>query len=87
MIGCSTNFYGIPDNCDFCFLEGEKHSFQWPQGAIKPKWKDQGNVVGCGIMISPKDNMSIFFTLNGQLMGKKKDEYPRAIFTSYNRTN
>jgi hypothetical protein len=46
------------------------HPFEWPNGAIKPKWNDQGDVLGSGLWLNPKKELSIFFTGNGLLMGR-----------------
>jgi hypothetical protein len=56
---------------DFCYLSG-KHKFEWPKGAAKPTWKKgPGDVVGCGILVNRRENkLAIFFTGNGNLMGK-----------------
>jgi hypothetical protein len=32
-------------------------------------WRGIGDVYGCGIFVDPKDELTIFFTLNGQLVG------------------
>jgi hypothetical protein len=69
-LGDFPNSYAIPYGCDHCFISGKKHPFEWPNRAIKPKWDGQGDVVGCGILISSKNQMSIFFTGNGILMGQ-----------------
>jgi hypothetical protein len=49
---------------------GIVHDFEWPDRAIKPEWKGLGNVVGCGITIDRNGKLSLFFTLNGILLGK-----------------
>jgi hypothetical protein len=69
-VGWSPHSYAIHSDSDFCLLSGKQHYFEWPNSAtIKPRWKGLGDVIGCGILLSPKDEMSIFFTLNGTLMG------------------
>jgi hypothetical protein len=68
--------YGIEiDNrvSDYCHLSGKKHRFKWQKGAIKPEWNNYEDVSGCGILLDPKDNVAIFFTLNGILLGKSKE--------------
>jgi hypothetical protein len=57
------SFYG-------CWLAGETHHFQLPEGAIRPRKKEYGNVYGCGIVLDPEDKLWLFFTLNGTLMGE-----------------
>jgi hypothetical protein len=51
-------------------LSGNGYPLEWPNGAIKPKWNGQGDVLGCGLLLSSKNNWSIFFTGNGILMGQ-----------------
>jgi hypothetical protein len=51
-------------------LSGKSHPFEWPNEAIKPKWNDQGDVIGCGLLLNPENEVSIFFTGNGILMGQ-----------------
>jgi hypothetical protein len=51
--------------CDSCSLQNKEHKFEWPEGAIKPKWNGQGDVFGCGIVLDYNNKMAIFFTLNG----------------------
>jgi hypothetical protein len=54
-----------------CWLAGEPHQFELPEGVVQPKWKSNGsNVFGCGLLLDPEDKVAIFFTLNGQLMGE-----------------
>jgi hypothetical protein len=51
-------------------LSGYIHNFEWPNGAIRPEWNGQGDVVGCGLLLNPENNLFIFFTANGILMGQ-----------------
>jgi hypothetical protein len=62
----SPNCYAIRAGDDFCFLSGRFHDFKWPTDANEPEWNGQGDVVGCGILMSPEpvNKVSIFFTLN-----------------------
>jgi hypothetical protein len=53
-----------------CWLAGETHLFELPEGAIRPEIKEYGNVFGCGLVLDPGNNLAIFFTLNGMLMGE-----------------
>jgi hypothetical protein len=55
---------------DYCFIAENKHAFEWPNGAIKPKANGKDDVVGCGLVLSPQNELSIFFTGNGVLMGQ-----------------
>jgi hypothetical protein len=50
-------------------LAGHRHEFQFPEGVIQPEVKDTGKVVGCGILMNPDDKLTIFFTVNGILIG------------------
>jgi hypothetical protein len=51
------------------FLAGQRHHFEFPEGVIRPEVKERGNVFGCGILMNPDDKLTIFFTLNGILIG------------------
>jgi hypothetical protein len=42
-----------------------------PEGANRPEKKQYGNVFGCGLVLDPDNKLAIFFTLNGQLLGKE----------------
>jgi hypothetical protein len=66
------HLYVYPKNYDYdsCFLSGNRHNFDWPNGIIKPTWNGKGDVVGCGLSLSPHNKLSIFFTGNGILMGQ-----------------
>jgi hypothetical protein len=64
---------------DFCWLSGTIHNFRWPKGAIKPEWIwgnpndpicQAGDTIGCGLLLTPENNLAIFFTANGILMGR-----------------
>jgi hypothetical protein len=70
VLGALTNSYAIRSGFDFCRLSGKEHDFEWPNGAIKPESKGQGDVLGCGLLLSSENEVSIFFTGNGLLMGK-----------------
>jgi hypothetical protein len=50
-------------------LAGQRHRFEFPEGIVRPVLKDTGNVYGCGILMNPDDNVTIFFTRNGILIG------------------
>jgi hypothetical protein len=51
-------------------LAGKPYPFEWPNGAIKPTWKGQGDVLGCGLLLNAENKLSLFFTGNGLLMGQ-----------------
>jgi hypothetical protein len=46
------------------------HDFEWQNGAIKPRWNGEGDVYGCGLLMNTENKLSIFFTVNGLLMGQ-----------------
>jgi hypothetical protein len=64
------NSYAIEDGCDYCWLSGKTHQFEWPDDTTKPEWNGPGDVIGCGLLINPKKEGFIFFTGNGLLMGQ-----------------
>jgi hypothetical protein len=51
-------------------ISGERHSLQmeWPNDDIELEWKPQGSVIGCGLLLDPKSEMAIFFTVNGKIL-------------------
>jgi hypothetical protein len=54
---------------DYCLLSGQQHWFEWPNGAIRPEWNGFGDVIGCGILVNRHNDLEIFFTANGTLLG------------------
>jgi hypothetical protein len=70
IVGLLPNSYAIPYGYGFCWLFQEAHYFEWPNDAIKPKWNGRGDVLGCGLVLNPANELSIFFTGNGILMGQ-----------------
>jgi hypothetical protein len=50
-------------------VAGQYHHFEFPEGVIRPKLKETENVAGCGILIDSDDELTIFFTMNGILIG------------------
>jgi hypothetical protein len=49
----------------------EPCQFELPNGDHGvPKRDGPGNVAGCGLLLDPENKVSIFFTLNGILLGK-----------------
>jgi hypothetical protein len=70
-VGYFSNSYAIQCRSDYYLLSGKSYLFEWPNGAIKPKWNAKGDVVGCGVLLNPEQELSsIFFTVNGILMGR-----------------
>jgi hypothetical protein len=68
---CNIRNYHLFGNAhDHCYPNKKKHIFEWPNGAIKPTWNGEGDVVGCGLVLNPKNQLAIFFTGNGILMGQ-----------------
>jgi hypothetical protein len=58
-------------NLDKYWIAGEQHRFELPEGADRPRPKNDGtDVYGCGLVLDPEDKVAIFFTLNGQLLGE-----------------
>jgi hypothetical protein len=44
-----------------CLLAGESHFYELPEGAIRPREERDGtDVYGCGLVLDPEDNLSIF---------------------------
>jgi hypothetical protein len=58
----STNFWFD------CWLAGD---FELSEGAIERNFEGNNlDVCGCGLVLNSEDKLSIFFTLNGKLMGE-----------------
>jgi hypothetical protein len=50
---------------------GEECRFELPNGLnAVAKSNGPGNVAGCGLLLNPSNELSIFFTWNGILRGK-----------------
>jgi hypothetical protein len=49
---------------------GKAYEFEWPNGVNVLKSKGSWNVTGCGLLLNPANELSIFFTLNGILIAK-----------------
>jgi hypothetical protein len=65
------------------YLAGQqRHHFEFPEGVIRPEQKETGNIAGCGLLMKPDDNLTIFFTLNGILIGSV---YLKFILTCPNK--
>jgi hypothetical protein len=60
-VGLFTNSYAILDDYDYdhCWLSRNKHPFEWPNGAIKPKRNGRGDVIGCGLLLNPANELFI----------------------------
>jgi hypothetical protein len=69
-VGELANSYAIEDGSDYCWISGKTHQFEWPEGATKPAWNGRGDVVGCGLLLNPAKELSLFFTANGILLGQ-----------------
>jgi hypothetical protein len=67
-VGLLPNSYAI-DSPDHCWLSQEGHTLEWPNGVPRHKWS-RGDVIGCGLMKNRAKELSIFFTLNGILLGQ-----------------
>jgi hypothetical protein len=69
LVQSSPNYYCFATRGDHCYLSGMQHKFEWPPGAIRPYWNGIGDTLGCGILLNPKNELAIFFTANGIIMG------------------
>jgi hypothetical protein len=66
--GCdytSTNSYVIASDDYYYWLSGMPHKWECPIRAI-----DLRSVVGCGLLLNSKNELAVFFTVNGILCGK-----------------
>jgi hypothetical protein len=54
-----------------CHIDGHELADFLPDGTEQLlHWNDENeNIVGCGLLLDSNDNLAVFFTLNGQLMG------------------
>jgi hypothetical protein len=72
-IGQQPNSYAIGIRIPYFYilfrLAGQRHRFNFLEGVIGPELKETGNVAGCGLLINSDDKLTIFFTLNGILIG------------------
>jgi hypothetical protein len=69
-LGFTQNSYALSSRHHCYYHAGKKHDIEWPEGAIQPKWNGIGDVVGCGLALSPDNKFYIFFTGNGILLGQ-----------------
>jgi hypothetical protein len=67
------NTYGFSLRFDYFGIAENKHSIDWPSGAVKPTWNGQGDVYGCGLLLSSDNELSISFTGNGLLIGNNSE--------------
>ena len=58
----SPNSYAFGRGDDRCQIDGSYHNFDWPEGAIRPRWNVEkaGDVLGCGLLLGADNKMSIF---------------------------
>jgi hypothetical protein len=64
----SPNYYGIDANVakiDSFWLSGKEHELECPTGFIAGT-----NVFGSGLLLNSRNELAVFFTLNGNLLGK-----------------
>jgi hypothetical protein len=59
------------------------HLFELPEGTVEPEMKEYGNVFGCGLVLDPDNKLTIFYTLNGQLLGELMLEILRIKKSAY----
>jgi hypothetical protein len=67
-VGDSPNSYGIDiDRYDkgTLWLSGKEHKLECPTGVIA-----KGDVFGCGLLLNSKNELAVFFTLDGNILGK-----------------
>jgi hypothetical protein len=50
-----------------CWVSGNIHRLDRPNEAAL--WNDQLDTLGCGLLLNPQGKLSIFFTVDGILMG------------------
>jgi hypothetical protein len=66
-------YYITGHDYKWCRIQrGENYMFELPEGSITwPERKRGKNINGCGILLFPNGKVTIFFTLNGQLLGER----------------
>jgi hypothetical protein len=71
LVCTAKNGYCFPTRVDHCYLAKTQHHFEWPTDAIsRPEWNGIGDTLGCGVLLNPKNELAIFFTATGMLMGQ-----------------
>jgi hypothetical protein len=70
-VGHLPNSYAIHYGYKHYWLSGKIHN--WPNEAIEPN--GCGDVYGSGLLLNPENELSIFFTGNGILMGQSSPSY------------
>jgi hypothetical protein len=68
-LGYAANSYCASSTSENYQHSKETHEFEWPKRAIRPNWNCI-HVGGCGLLLGPKNKLSIFFTANGILLGQ-----------------
>jgi hypothetical protein len=66
LVGECPNSYAFQRDTSWCKLWGESRRF----GLQDIQWTGPGDILGCGILLSPSNNVSVFFTLNGTPLGE-----------------
>jgi hypothetical protein len=66
-VGGFSNSYGICLEVLVCWLSGKTHELQSNEA-----FDAGGTVFGCGLLLNSKNELAVFFTHNGILMGKFK---------------
>jgi hypothetical protein len=66
------NYYYFGNGDDHCTLDENEHIFEWQDWTMQPEWNGDGDgdVIGCGLVLNPNNQLAIFFTVNGILMGQ-----------------
>jgi hypothetical protein len=68
----SIDYYIIQGHNFKYYVQKQKdgNKFELPEGFVWPEKKRGGNTNGCGLLLYPSGKVTIFFTLNGKLMGE-----------------
>jgi hypothetical protein len=68
LLGNLQNTYAFNPEWDFCRISGQQCDFHLPNGRVDD-WIP-GHTTGCGILLNPGNEVSIFFTVNETLFGE-----------------